>query len=78
MAAKDKTLNLYTENAFKHEGEHYAVGSVLTDIDFDTAMELTGAGRTRLATAEDLAAVGKKKRGAQPAKETPADPPGDA
>ena len=64
MAKSDKTLNLYTENAFKHDGAHFAVGDVLIDVDVDLAMELTGAGRTRLATDDEVAkATAKKAKG---------------
>jgi hypothetical protein len=54
-----KTVNLLTLNPFKMEGEHYAVGQVLTDVEAELALELTGAGRTRLASDEDMAAAAK-------------------
>ena len=54
-----KTVNLVTVDPFKHAGQHFAVGQVLNDVDSELALELTGAGRTRLATEEDLAAAKK-------------------
>lgn len=64
-----KTVNLVTTNPFKHEGEHYAVGHVLMGVEAELALELTGAGRTKLATEEDIAAAKKaaKKAEQQPA-----------
>lgn len=53
--AQPKTVHLMTISAFKREGEHIAVGTVLRDVEAELAKELTGAGRTRLATADDLA-----------------------
>ena len=49
-----KTVNLVTVDPFKHAGEHFAVGQVLANVEAELALELTGAGRTRLATEEDL------------------------
>jgi hypothetical protein len=57
-----KPVTLVTINPFKHEGKHYAEGEVLRDCDPELAKELTGAGRTRLATEEDLK---KGKKSAQ-------------
>ena len=54
-----KPVTLYTINAFKLEGDHVAVGTVLKDVEPELAKELTGAGRTRLATAEEVAAATK-------------------
>ena len=50
-----KTVNLVTVDPFKHNGKHFAVGEVLTAVESELALELTGAGRTRLATEEDMA-----------------------
>lgn len=58
--ANPKPVNLVCINAFKLEGDHIAVGAVLKNVEAELAKELTGAGRTRLATEEDLA---PKKRG---------------
>lgn len=55
-----KTVNLVTVDPFKHAGQHFAVGQVLTNVESELALELTGAGRTRLATEEDLAVASKK------------------
>lgn len=63
--AEPKKVALYTISPFKHEGEHIAVGAVLRDVDAELAKELTGAGRTRLATAEEVDA--SRKRGAKAA-----------
>jgi hypothetical protein len=49
---------LMTITAFKHDGKHYAVGDVLQDVEPELAKELAGAGRVRLASAEE--AAGKK------------------
>ena len=54
-----KTVNLVTLNPFKHDGDHFVVGQLLSNVEPELALELTGAGRTRLATEEDLAAVKK-------------------
>lgn len=54
--AEAKTVNLHTISAFKHEGVHYAVGEVLHNCEAELAKELTGAGRTRKATDEEVAA----------------------
>lgn len=57
-----KTVNLVTCDPFKHDGRHYAVGDVLSGVDAELALELTGAGRTRLASDDDMAAAKKTKR----------------
>lgn len=62
-----KTVNLVTTNAFKHDGKHYAVGDLLTNVDAELALDLTGSARTRLATEDDLAAVKKSTAKQQPA-----------
>ena len=58
--AQPKTVNLYAVDAFKINGEHVAVGTILKDVEADLAKELAGAGRARLATPEDMAATAKK------------------
>ena len=58
--ANPKPVSIVVINACKVDGKHLAVGEVLLDVEPELAFELTGAGRTRLATAEDLAAVKKK------------------
>ena len=64
MAETPKTVNLVTVTAFKHAEKHHAVGDVLINVEADLALELTGAGRTRLASEDDLAA-GKKAKAAK-------------
>lgn len=54
-----KPVDLTTIDAFKHDGDHYAVGDVMSSMDPELAKELTGAGRTRLATDEESAAAKK-------------------
>jgi len=54
-----KPVDLTTIDPFKHDGNHYAVGDVLFGMDPELAKELTGAGRTRLATDEESAAAKK-------------------
>jgi hypothetical protein len=61
MEKETKPVALYTVNPFKLDGEHYAVGDVLLNVPAELALELTGAGRTRLASAAETAAAGKKK-----------------
>lgn len=51
--AQAKPVTLYCISAFKLEGKHIAVGTVINDVEPELAKELTGAGRTRLATADD-------------------------
>lgn len=58
--AQPKTVNLIAVDAFKIEGQHVAVGTLLKDVEADLAKELAGAGRARLATAEDMAATSRK------------------
>jgi|CXWL01.1.fsa_nt_gi hypothetical protein len=53
--AEPKKVNLVVIDAVKVDGVHYAVGDVLTAVEPDLAKELTGAGRTRLATEADVA-----------------------
>lgn len=68
--AEAKKVNLYTVTAFKHDGQHIAVGAVVFDVEAELAKELTGAGRTRLATPEEAAEAVKaaKKAAAEAAK----------
>lgn len=65
MATKTEgtPVPLMTISAFKHDGAHIAVGDVLHDIEPELAKELAGAGRVRLATADEVAAA--KKAGAK-------------
>lgn len=62
-----KPVTLIVVNACKIDGKHVAVGEILTDVEFDLACELTGAGRTRLATDDDLAAAASAKKPAKAA-----------
>ena len=55
MNDEGKPVDLVTLNGFKHDGIHYAVGDKLTAVPAALALELTGAGRTRLATEADAA-----------------------
>lgn len=57
--ADSKPVSLYTVSAFKHDGQHIAVGEVVENVDAELAKELTGAGRTRLATADEVSAARK-------------------
>lgn len=59
MPANDnpKPVPLYIENACKIDGQHIAQGTVLPSVDYELATDLVGAGRARLATAEDIAAA---------------------
>lgn len=67
MADKEpKPVTLVTVDPFKHAGTHYAVGDIVPNVEADLALELTGAGRTRLATDDDIAAA--KARAAAEAK----------
>lgn len=59
MAQQPKTVTLFATTAFKLDGEHVAQGAILKDVEAELAKELAGAGRARLATAEDLAAAKK-------------------
>lgn len=59
--ATPKPVSIVVINACKVDGKHLAVGDVLLDVEPEIAFELTGAGRTRLANADDLANAGKKK-----------------
>lgn len=56
---QDKPVDLMTIDPFKLDGEHVAKGTVLFGVDAEMAKELTGAGRTRLATDDEVAAVRK-------------------
>ena len=56
----DKKVDLCTISAFKHDGKHFAVGEIVPGVEAELAKELTGAGRTRLATDEDVAAAAAK------------------
>ena len=58
--SQPKPVPLYTTNAFKLEGEHVEVGTVLLNVEPELAKELTASGRTRLATDEEVAAATKK------------------
>ena len=61
--AKDpKPVNLLCIEACKVDGNHLAKGEVLMNVPYDLATDLTGAGRTRLATDEDIAAAKKAKK----------------
>ena len=62
-----KPVDLVTTDAFKHDGKHWAIGDVLLGVEPDLAKELTGAGRTRLATDDDKAAVAKAAKKAEKA-----------
>lgn len=57
--AQPKNVNLVATSAFKHDGEHIAVGAIVKNVDAELAKELAGQGRARLATDEDLAAAAK-------------------
>lgn len=59
MAEKSKPVTLVTTSPFKMDGEHYEVGQIVPDVPAEQAKELTGAGRTKLATAEDITAWDK-------------------
>ena len=69
MAQEPKPVTLVVIDPVKIDGKHVAVGDILTDIDYELAVELTGAGRTRLATDDDIAAaLDAAKAAAKPAK----------
>lgn len=55
--SEPKPVNLVCINACKVDGEHIAAGELLMNVEAELAMELTGAGRTRLATDDDIAAA---------------------
>ncbi len=57
--AQPKPVNLYTVSAFKLDGEHIPVGHVCLAVESELALELTGAGRTRLATDDEVAKAKK-------------------
>ena len=61
--AEPKNVDIYITDAVKIDGVHHAVGEILQGVEPELAKELAGAGRCRLATAEDSA--GAKKRGAK-------------
>lgn len=60
--AEPKKVDLIVIDAVKVDGKHFAVGDVLKDCDPELAKELTAAGRTRLATPEEVAAATKAKK----------------
>lgn len=62
--ADPKPVTLIVIDPCKIDGKHVAVGEILRDVEPDLAKELTGAGRTRLATTEEAA---PKKKAAAPA-----------
>lgn len=57
MATQPKPVDLICVSAYKHDGQHIAVGEIVLGVEAELAKELTAAGRTRLATDEDKAAV---------------------
>lgn len=57
MDKQAKTVNIIITDATKVNGQHLAVGDVLTEVEADLAKELAGAGRARLATDEEVAAA---------------------
>ena len=66
MATEPKPVTLVCTNAFKHADRHYGIGEILEGVEYELATDLTGAGRTRLATDEDIAAAAatvEKKKG---------------
>lgn len=67
MNKAPKPLTLVVIDPVKIEGEHFAIGEILKDVDYDLASQLTGAGRTRLANEEDLAKASAKSKKAAPA-----------
>ena len=58
--SQPKNVNLMVIDAVKVDGQHYAVGDVLTNVEPDLAKELTGAARTRLATDAEVEKAKKK------------------
>jgi hypothetical protein len=59
--AEPKKVALYTISPFKHDGKHVALDTVVQDVEPELAKELAGAGRTRLATPEEVAAAHKQR-----------------
>lgn len=60
MADKQpKPVTLVTIDPFKYNDRHYAKGDILKDVEPEMAMDLTGAGRTALATEDDIKAAAK-------------------
>ena len=59
MDEKAKPVSITITDAVKIDGKHKAVGDVLIDFDGELAKELAGAGRARLATAEEIAKQAK-------------------
>lgn len=68
MNKTDKPVDLVCISPFKHDGAHIATGEILLNCDAELAKELAGAGRARLATAEDKAAAAKAKAAAKAGK----------
>lgn len=67
MAEKAKPVDLMTIDPFKLEGDHIAKGTVLFGVESELAKELTGAGRTRLATDTEVADAKKAAKKAEKA-----------
>jgi hypothetical protein len=65
--AQAKSVTLVVIDACKVAGRHVSVGDILPDVPLDLALELTGAGRTRRATDEDLSKAKAYKNDKQPA-----------
>lgn len=63
-----KPVDVITFEAFRHEGQHIEVGTLIKQMPAELAMELTGIGRVRAATKENVAAA----RAAAAAKEASA------
>lgn len=62
MSSQPKPVDLMVIDAVKVDGQHYAIGDVLTGVEPDLAKELTGAARTRLATAAEVEKAKKKAK----------------
>jgi hypothetical protein len=69
MDKETKPVTLVCINPCKVDGKHIGVGEILANVEYELAMDLTGAGRTRVATEDDLAASEKKaaKKAEKPA-----------
>lgn len=65
--AEAKPVTLIVIDSCKIAGRHVSRGEILPDTPADLARELTGAGRTRLATEADLAKAKSAKADKQPA-----------
>lgn len=59
--SEGKPVTLICIDSCKIDGRHVARGEILPDVEPDLAKELTGAGRTRLAAPEEIAAARKGK-----------------